>query len=306
MITWNDSYEMGIASFDEEHRQLFRISEQILEMLRAREHEDTARMFVIREGLNYLEGYFAQHAAQEEAYMRAIGYEGYALHKMLHDDFQKNQMAKYQWIAASGMCSREDAWDFVGSGIGWLLEHIATADMAIVGKGILCRPEAWQADLSTLEREVNQLLTATLNLETNAKVVSDQYAGEPIGKMVCQRFVYRWGGLGITVISGIERSFLLDVAKSLYGSGVEDEMDLILSTLETFSASFWLTLSRQMTGSQEKIELRESGFLMTSALPEELRTLEPTLSLLFTSDKGKFFVATNSKAMGQLLMKQTA
>ena len=301
MIEWDDSYQMGIEAFDSAHRQLFKVSEQILEKLRARGEEGSTRLFLVREGLNYLEGYFANHAAQEEAYMRSIQFEGYALHKMLHDDFQRNQMAKYQRIVDSGACSKEDAWDFIGSGIGWLLEHITTADMAIVGKGFLCRPVPRQADLSTLEREVNQLLTATLNIEANAKIVSTQYAGESIGKAVCQRFVYRLGDQESTVISGIERSFLLDVARRLYGSGVEDEMDLVLSTLETFSASFWLTLSRQLTGIQEKIDIRESRFLMAGDLPEALRHLDPTYSILFTSAKGKFFVAANSKSLGLLL-----
>ena len=48
-----------------------------------------------------------------------------------------------------GECSKEEIQDFVGSGIGWLLEHIATADMAIIGKGILAAP----AKTVTLKRD---------------------------------------------------------------------------------------------------------------------------------------------------------
>lgn len=300
MITWSEKYQMGVPELDEEHWQLFRISQQILQRVKTRGDEAPMRMFVLREGLNYLHGYFAHHAAREEAYMRRIGYGGYALHKMQHEDFQNTQLVKYQRIADSGVCSREDVWDFVGSGIGWLLEHIATADMAIVGKGVLSGPPRTAVNETALEREINLLLAATLNIEANARIVSAHYAGEPFGKAICQKFIYRRGMQESTVISGIERSFLLSVAKMLYGDHVEDEMDLVLSTVEEFSAQFWITLSRQLTGDYEKIDIRENRFLLTQSLSDELRKLRPAVSILFTSDLGRMFISSDSERMASI------
>ena len=37
--------------------------------------------------------------------------------------------------------SMEEILEFIGTGIGWLLEHITTADMAIVGKGVSTEPK---------------------------------------------------------------------------------------------------------------------------------------------------------------------
>ena len=303
MITWSDNYLMGVERLDEEHRQLFQIAEQILDRMRTRGDEGTARMFVVREGLKYLENYFAQHAIREEAYMRQIQYDGYALHKMLHDDFRKIQLAKYQRIVDSGVCTKEDAWDFIGTGIGWLLEHITTADMAIVGKGILSRPAASVVNAAALENELNLLFAATLNMEADARVVSADYRGEPFGKALCRGFVYSRSGQRSTVISGIERSFLMYVANQLYGDRAQDEIDLVMSTVEMFSAQFWITLARQLAGFSEKIDVVESRFLMQDAVPEELRSMNPVVSLLFTSNKGKFFVSTNSPYMGKLFTK---
>lgn len=98
-------------------------------------------MFVLREGLKYLRGYFADHAVREEAYMRQNGYPGYAVHKRQHDEFQSVNLMKYEAILARGSRSREEVLDFVGLGIGWLVEHISTADLAIVGKGVLTAPK---------------------------------------------------------------------------------------------------------------------------------------------------------------------
>ena len=301
MITWNEHYQMGVPELDQEHRQLFRIAEGILRRVRTQGEDPATRMFVLREGLNYLQGYFAQHAAQEEAYMRRIGYDGYALHKRMHSDFEAVQMAKYRAIVQSGACTREDVWDFVGTGIGWLLDHIATADLAIVGRGVLAEPVRESLDTAALERELDQLFAATLNLTANVKVLRTWYTGEPFGKAVCQRIRYRAGEEEITVLSGIERSFLLEVARGLYGGEAEDEMDLVLSTLEMFGAQFWIFLGRQLTGNRREVSVRENRFLPSSALAGELEALRPTLSILFTSDLGRFFVASSSAQVGRLV-----
>lgn len=140
MIRWNDNYITGIEKLDKEHQQLFQMADQVLNKLRERGDEANYRIFLVRETLTYITSYFERHAKAEEEYMRKIGYTGYTLHKMLHDEFCNIQQKKYQDIVKRGECSKEEIQDFVGSGIGWLLEHIATADMAIIGKGILAAP----------------------------------------------------------------------------------------------------------------------------------------------------------------------
>ena len=114
--------------------------------------------------------------------MRKIGYTGYTLHKMLHDEFCNIQLKKYQDIVKRGECSKEEIQDFVGSGIGWLLEHIATADMAIIGKGILAAPAKNSDFEARLEEKINTLLTASLNIAANAKIIGRSYQGEFFGK----------------------------------------------------------------------------------------------------------------------------
>ena len=292
MITWNDNYIMGIDQFDQEHRQLFHLADQIIARMRNRSSSDT-HIFVISEALTYIYSYFDRHAKQEEAYMRAIGYEGYALHKMLHDDFQNGQLVKYRQIIESGQCREADVWDFLGSGVGWLLEHIATADMAIVNKGILAQPTHPQVDQATLEDEINFLFASTLNIEANAKIASTQYVGEYFGKAIHQKMIYETEVGEVSVISGIERSFLLDIGRMLYGGALEDEVELLLSTIQIFGVHFWGTLGQRFAGNNSRISIKESRMLLGETLTEEFRQLRPTTSLLFTSDKGKFFVSSN-------------
>ena len=102
MLTWSDNYIMGIDQFDQEHQQLFRLAEQVIQRMRERSDEANMRMFVIREAVTYINSYFDRHAQAEEAYMRRIGYDGYGMHKKLHDDFHSIQMVKYQKIIENG------------------------------------------------------------------------------------------------------------------------------------------------------------------------------------------------------------
>lgn len=170
MRTWNERYLMGIPDLDQDHQRLFKICERIINRVREKGEDEATRMFLLREGVHFLQGYFAHHSAREEAYMLKIGYADYALHKSLHDDFNELLESRYEAMVKNGQCSHRDILDFVGTRIGWLLDHVATADMAIVGKGIL-REKAEERSGSyiirqdVLEKELNHLFTATLNIE---------------------------------------------------------------------------------------------------------------------------------------------
>lgn len=117
MLRWKDSYLMGIEQFDHEHRQLFSLAESILKRVRERGHEPETRLLIVRESLIYLKNYFERHARQEEEYMRQIQYEGYGLHKQLHDSFHTMLQEKYQIIVDRGRCDREEILEFIGTGI---------------------------------------------------------------------------------------------------------------------------------------------------------------------------------------------
>ena len=80
----------------------------------------------------------------------------------------------------------------------------------------------------------------------------------------------------------------------LYGDETGDEMELVLPTLQMFSANFWRTLGMRFAGNTDCIDLQESRFIIGKQLPTELEQLNPKISVLFTSDKGKFFLASDS------------
>ena len=295
MIKWSKNYLMGIDKLDEEHKELFRISDQIYNKVMERGDDAKYRLFLMNETLEYMLRYFKRHAKSEEIYMREIGYAGYEFHKMLHDELYNMLLKKKADIVKRNECSKKEIAELVGDGIGWLLEHIITEDMAIVGKGISAI-SSYNSDFEEqLKNVINTNLISFLNVTANVKIINRNYQGENFGKVICQKMVYNLGSRQIVVISGIEKTFLIRVAEMIYGTDIEDEMDLVLYSMQTFGANFWRSIGQYFVGNHDLLSLSSNSFIIARSIPEELDMLKPEKSLLFDSDMGKFFIATNGK-----------
>lgn len=295
LIKWSKNYLMGIDKLDEEHKELFRISDQIYNKVMERGDDAKYRLFLMNETLEYMLRYFKRHAKCEEIYMREIGYAGYEFHKMLHDELYNMLLKKKADIVKRNECSKKEIAELVGDGIGWLLEHIITEDMAIVGKGISAI-SSYNSDFEEqLKNVINTNLISFLNVTANVKIINRNYQGEDFGKVICQKMVYNLGSRQIVVISGIEKTFLIRVAEMIYGTDIEDEMDLVLYSMQTFGANFWRSIGQYFVGNHDLLSLSSNSFIIARSIPEELDMLKPEKSLLFDSDMGKFFIATNGK-----------
>ena len=295
LIKWSKNYLMGIDKLDEEHKELFRISDQIYNKVMERGDDAKYRLFLMNETLEYMLRYFKRHAKSEEIYMREIGYAGYEFHKMLHDELYNMLLKKKADIVKRNECSKKEIAEIVGDGIGWLLEHIITEDMAIVGKGVSAI-SSYNSDFEEqLKNVINTNLISFLNVTANVKIINRNYQGEDFGKVICQKMVYNLGSRQIVVISGIEKTFLIRVAEMIYGTDIEDEMDLVLYSMQTFGANFWRSIGQYFVGNHDLLSLSSNSFIIARSIPEELDMLKPEKSLLFDSDMGKFFIATNGK-----------
>lgn len=300
-IRWSKDYEMGIEGFDRDHKQLFAIAGKLLDKVRDPSDikDPNMRLFVLREGIRYLWGYFDDHALREEAYMREINYADYGLHKRLHDEFKENTLGRYQRLLETGACSQEEVMDFVGRGIGWLVEHISTADLAIVGRGTIGKPRITKINAQVVEQEFNTIFASTLNVDVGARLIDPNYAGPPFGSAICQELIYQRGDRRVSVLAGIENSLLAAAAEAVYGPELQGMEALIMATLEIFSANFWRTVGSRFIEGDAEMVFKENHFLTQSQIQERYAKHMPKLSVLFDSNRGKFFVATETDIAAQ-------
>ncbi len=129
-IQWQDRFRIGVESVDEAHRRLFSIVQKIMDLY-VEKHEDK---FACVEGIKYFKAYALKHFAEEEAYMRSIGYPGYRSHKRLHDKMRQDTLPSLERALYASDFSTQAVQRFIGVCTGWLTGHILVEDRAITGK----------------------------------------------------------------------------------------------------------------------------------------------------------------------------
>lgn len=127
---WQDRFCIGVEAVDQAHHKLFTIVDKIMELYLER-HESR---FACVEGIKYFKAYALKHFAEEEAYMREIGYSGYLAHKRLHDKMRRETLPALERELYATNFSTEAVQHFIGVCVGWLTGHIMIEDRAITGR----------------------------------------------------------------------------------------------------------------------------------------------------------------------------
>lgn len=129
-IQWQDRFSIGVEVIDQAHHHLFSMVQKMMELY-VEKHEDK---FACVEGIKYFKAYAFKHFAEEEAYMREIGYSGYLAHKRLHDKLKWETLPALEKALYASDFSTETVQRFIGVCTGWLTGHIMIEDRAITGR----------------------------------------------------------------------------------------------------------------------------------------------------------------------------
>ncbi|WP_035267387.1 bacteriohemerythrin [Desulfitibacter alkalitolerans] len=85
IFKWNNKYNTGIASIDEQHQQLFLLGNQLFGVVSSGEGMDNYDK--IMAVLDELKNYTAYHFKHEEELMDKFSYKDYEAHKKQHEAF---------------------------------------------------------------------------------------------------------------------------------------------------------------------------------------------------------------------------
>lgn len=124
---YTDEYKLGIPLIDLQHENLFEILSELNAMLRTETSRDDIEQFLKIVGK--LKVYTESHFADEEAYMKSIGYEGLPSQKCAHEAF----IRKIEEISPEELEEnpKEYTLGLVEFLLGWLVNHILNADKKI-------------------------------------------------------------------------------------------------------------------------------------------------------------------------------
>ena len=122
IATWQDSYSVGIKTFDEQHRKLIDMTN---ELYSSYFETETLSSFVFRDIIRLLVDYIKHHFSTEEKVMEKINYYKYREHKKEHVDFIKEVLAKVNDFHSG---KTNTSLPFVRFLKDWILHHIAVCD----------------------------------------------------------------------------------------------------------------------------------------------------------------------------------
>lgn len=121
LIKWRDSYSVGVEKFDEEHKVLVKLINELYVIVRDKGNVDTMSNVVAQ--LIY---YTETHFADEEEAMKRVDYPLYGEHKAIHADLLQQVTGFQDRMEHEGKVIRTDLYQFLRK---WLLDHILDEDM---------------------------------------------------------------------------------------------------------------------------------------------------------------------------------
>lgn len=287
-VKWNDRFNIGVEIVDRAHRKLFSIVGKLLSLTEDAEKQKHA----CQEGIKYFKSYTMKHFAEEEAYMREIGYQDYEIHKSLHDNMQNHTIPSLEQEMESQNYSAESIQHFLGICVGWLNVHIMIEDCAITGKTVhKWVHKAAEDELVSLEKAVIQTFQDLFRLE--AELVSAHYSGEDFasGKALCYRMSYRkQDGQYMQAVLVYEEQMVIRLISELLGKQINRIDKTILEAMKLISKKFVNCMESHFDMTDD-YKLEKVNILSFEQLVRafEFEKQYPPYSLLFRTEKNHYF-----------------
>lgn len=284
-VTWDDQFEIGVNSIDNAHRKLFSIVRRLIHLSR----DENNGKWACAEGIKYFKTYAIEHFTDEEAYMRSSGYEGYEIHKRLHDNMRYKTLPALEKDLKQSDYSQESIHHFLGICLGWLTAHIMIEDRAIAGK----IPNKWKKDNTgeAMDALVDALaITIQEIFRLQIEIVSEHYNAEDFGNSIVDRLTFcSLDGRRVHVFLVLEDALVLRAVSSMLNMPIKKVDKMVLNAARQ--------LSQQMVeqvGIHSRLSskyLLESNHLMTTEQFQQAFYAEYfDYNLLFNTGTGYFAV----------------
>lgn len=125
-MMWKDSYRLGVERIDQQHMELFRMTEDLVNAVKA-----GAGVEEYQKALGFLKDYVVYHFRDEEAYQASIHYDGMAAHKEEHRQFTQTVLDYEKRLTENGF-DEKTMKDLAGTVTTWLIYHVVDTDQKII------------------------------------------------------------------------------------------------------------------------------------------------------------------------------
>lgn len=292
-VKWNDRMNIGVESIDKAHKRLFSIMRKLQISMSG---DEDGRKRVCIEGIKYFKSYALKHFAEEEEYMQSIDYDGYEIHRRLHENLKNTTLPALERDLELSDYSVEACRHFQGIMLSWLRGHIMIEDRAIVGKA----DGKWthtpdKEEVAELEKAIIRVMQESFRLAM--WIVSDHYAGEEFGPAVCYRMNCRLGeGQKAKIFLVFEERLALHIVSGALNTRFKKVDKIVNNTIKRLCQH---TVKRmEACCGLIKVESVEKENILTGdQLSKDFELGYPQYGLLFDSRQGYFgFCIKKSRA----------
>jgi hemerythrin len=123
-IKWNPALEVGHPEIDQQHRELFRRLDALVEAMAAGDRKEIGLLF------EFLGGYVVEHFGEEERLMQESAFPGQTIHKAAHERFVRDYQALRKLFEDNGPTAavviKTKTWI-----ADWLVAHIGATDQQL-------------------------------------------------------------------------------------------------------------------------------------------------------------------------------
>ena len=282
-LVWNERFNIGVEKVDKAHRRLFSIVYKLMVL----SEDEKKRKWASAEAIKFFKSYALKHFAEEEEYMRSIHYDGYEMHKRLHDVMRDKTIPALEKDLEENDYSSESIQHFIGISLGWLTGHVLIEDRAITGKV----PKRWDSVqpknvTAAMEKVVSQIILEVLKLQT--RTVSLQNAGEDYGKCIYDRISYRSKeGKRLHVFLVMEERLALRTVGQMLDIEFKKVDKMVLDAVRQISQQMMVHM-RGYFKMLEQYEFEKDHMLTKEQLEQDFLSEYPRYSLLFDTGIGYF------------------
>ncbi|MCG8431259.1 MAG: bacteriohemerythrin [Candidatus Omnitrophica bacterium] len=126
-IIWNDSFSVGVAELDEQHRRIIRMMNDLIDSKESLQD----RVELAARTIEEMSEYAARHFKAEEKLMQEHGYPGFDGHRAQHTGFRQEIMELGNRVVSYGRTIPADAMEKMLLFLyNWWIHHILQSDMA--------------------------------------------------------------------------------------------------------------------------------------------------------------------------------
>lgn len=282
-LIWQDRFNLGVDYIDKEHQKLFGI---LNKMIRFGEQPEK-HQWICDEGIKFFKAHAVKHFAEEEEYMRSIGYKGYETHKRLHEHFRKVTLPGLEKELEKTEYSSESVNHFLGVCTGWLIGHTLTEDYAITGEA----ESKWEGLLPEEEQASMREAIIHLNYDMfrlESRIISEHYGGEKFGHGIYYRLVYgkseeeQW-----EIFLVFEEKLLLNTIGDMMGVK-SDKVNVMIMNAMRYTAKQFVKRLRGHFPDAALTEMREENLLNYEEFRQVFEKQNLQFSFLFDTGAGYF------------------